>query len=173
MTARADVSGFESFLASYFDEAFPSPYVLARQEGGGEIRGDSFLLGQKSYGDWLMFTPQAGGGEHLIRDGRWKLEPNPVSWTIVRRLAAPLCFRRGRADGLTAIVMAPKEDCFAVATPHAGEAHYSLYLSLFGRDLKAGQTAKARTRFVVAPDLSDELLITMYRQYLDELKNRL
>ena len=40
--------------------------------------------------------------------------------------------------------MAPPEECFAVATPCEGESHYSLYLSRFGRDLKAGETAKSQ-----------------------------
>jgi hypothetical protein len=169
VTARADLTGFESFLASYFDEAFPLPYVLACDRGREAER--SFLLGRKRYGNWLMFTRT--GDEHaerMIRDGRWLLEPHPVDWTILRRLAAPLCIRRGQANGLAVILMAPGEDCFAVAMPYEGESHYSLYLSLFGRDLKTGETAKARVRFVVAADISDEQVYRMYQQYTRDLR---
>jgi hypothetical protein len=165
VAAHVDVNGFESFLASYFDEAFSSPYVYARRprppSPRGEIRYPSFLLAEKSYGDWLMFT-EFGKGTSMIRDGRWSIEPNPVNWTILDGLAGRLCFRRNQANGLTAVLMAPTDDCFAIATPYAGEAHHSLYLSLFGRNLKAGQIAKARTRFVVASGVSDQQVTTLY-----------
>jgi hypothetical protein len=167
VTAREDLSGFESFLASYFNAAFPSPYVWAHNQDSQTQ--SSFLQGQKSYGDWLMFTKNADGRTSLIQDGRWRLEPNPVDWTILPRLSAPLCLRRGTTSGLTVILMAPPEDCFAVAMPYAGESHYSLYLSLFGRDLKAGETAKARTRFIVAAAPSDEQLLALYNRYLKDL----
>jgi len=108
----------------------------------------------------------------IIRDGRWQLEPNPVNWTIMPRFSSPLCLRRGAANGLVAIVMAPPEDCFAVGTPCEGETHYSLYLSRFGRDIKAGETAKARTRFVLASATSDEQVIAVYQQYISELSRQ-
>ncbi len=166
VTACQDLSGFESFLASYFDAAFSSPYVWTQNEGGeGE---SSLLLGKKDYGDWLMFTKNADARTRLIQDGRWLLEPHPVNWTILPRLAGPLCLRRGPANGLTVILMAPHEDCFAVATPYDGESHYSLYLSLFGRDLKSGETAKARTRFTVTSNPSSEQLLALYDQYVKD-----
>jgi hypothetical protein len=65
--------------------------------------------------------------------------------------------------------MAPPQDCFTIATPYEGESHYSLYLSLFGRDLKAGETAQARTRLVIGASISDEQAITRYQQYLKDL----
>ncbi len=168
VTARADVTDFESFLASYFDEAFPSPYVWTVSQSG-QIKA-LFLLAEKSYGDWLMFTGW-GAGSHvgMIRDGRWSIEPNPVNWTILNRLAAPLCMRRATANDLTVVVMASGKDCFAVATPYAGEAHQSLYLSLFGCNLKVGETSKARARFAVASSVSDEQVTALYQQYTDEL----
>jgi len=166
VTAREDLSDFESFLASYFDEAFPSPYVSV-QPPGGEIRL-SFLLGEKSLGDWLMFTTNGSGHYGLIRDGRWTIEPHPVEWTILPRLAGPLCFRRGRDHELTVILMAT--DCFAVAMPYEGEAHYSLYLSLFGHHVKAGKTATASTRFVVASNVTDRQVRRLYHRYTKQMR---
>jgi len=167
VTASKDLSKFESFLASYFDGAFPSPFVYVREnpEAGGK---PGFLLAKKSLGDWQMF-PRDAAAVPIIRDGRWQLEPNPVNWTIMPRLASPLCLRRGAATNLTVIVMAPPEDCFAVATPCEGEAHYSLYLSRFGRDIKAGETVKARARFTVLLAPSDEELLALYDQYVKQL----
>jgi len=63
--------------------------------------------------------------------------------------------RRHGASGLTAVLMAPAEDCFAVSTPHQREGHYSLYLSLFGRTIQAGETARARARLVIVEPASD------------------
>jgi hypothetical protein len=55
---------------------------------------------------------------------------------------------------LAAVLMSPRKDCFAVFTPHQMEPHYSMYLSLFGRDLQVGEKAAARCRLVVGPALS-------------------
>jgi hypothetical protein len=66
--------------------------------------------------------------------------------------------------------MAPPEDCFAVLTPYGEEGHRSLYLSLFGRDLKPGETARARARLVVRNGLADRDAITIYDAYLKGAK---
>jgi hypothetical protein len=167
VTARKDLSKFESFLASYFTEAFPTPCVYVREDP--EAQGKpGFLPARKTYGDWQMF-PREEQVLPIIRDGRWELQPNPVSWTIMPRLAAPLCLRRGAGSNLVAVLMAPPEECFAIATPYEGEGHYSLYLSRFGRDLKAGETAKARTRLVIAAGASDPQVLSLYRKYLENL----
>jgi hypothetical protein len=167
VTAREDLSGFESFFASYFNEAFPSPHVSVNSQGD-EVRHEEFLPGKKDLGDWLMFTFEGDGrGDRLARDGRWLLEPHPVNWTILPRLSTPLCVRRGKDHALTVMLMAPREECFAAATPYEGEAHYSLYLSLFGRNFKVGESAKAHTRFVVAKDISDADARRLYGQYAD------
>jgi hypothetical protein len=92
-----------------------------------------------------------------------------VDWTIMPQLMAPLGLRRGTTGGLTAVMMAPPEDCFAIATPYAGEGHYSLYFSRFGLDFKTGQTARSRTRLIIAPGVSDERAVALYRKYVKEL----
>jgi len=80
-------------------------------------------------------------------------------------MSAPIALRRGTADGPAAILMAPEKDCFAISTPYAGESHYSLYLSLFGCDVKAGQTATARCRLVVTDAVSDAEITSIYQRY--------
>ena len=65
--------------------------------------------------------------------------------------------------------MASPQDCFAIATPHAGEGHYSLYLSLFGHNIKAGETATAHTRLIITTGASDNQVLARYRQYLNDL----
>ena len=88
------------------------------------------------------------------------------------QLAAPLAVRRDPARNLTALVMAPPKDCFAVATPCNEEGHRSLYLSLIGRDLKADQPICARSRLVVGKDISDEQAIALYQAYVKDILGR-
>ncbi|HID23963.1 MAG TPA: hypothetical protein EYP14_16400 [Planctomycetaceae bacterium] len=74
-----------------------------------------------------------------------------------------------------AVLMAPPEDCFAVATPYdktppdGVAGHRSLYLCLFGQDVTAGQTVQARTRCVVGDTITDEVAVRRYREYLQTL----
>lgn len=143
--AKSNVTGLEVFLASYFDSAFTN--ALARV-----VTGDTSTLvaAVPSLGDWLMFTRDAAARK-IVEDGRWKLEPNPVNWVFPYEYAKPpMAVRRAPGLRLAAVLSAETEDCFALAMPHQSEGHGSVYLSLFGRDLKAGQIARARTRLVLS-----------------------
>lgn len=165
--ARKDLSNFEVFLASYFSKTFPSPCVYVKA-GPRTQSKPGFLTATKPAGDWQMF-PRNDGALPIIRDGRWKKEPNPVDWTIMPNMAMPIGLRRSAEGGPTAVLMAPPDDCFAIATPYQGESHYSLYLSLFGRDVKAGRTARARSRFVVTTAGSDAEILRLYKKYTRDL----
>jgi len=165
--AREKLSEFEVFLASYFDEAFASPHVFVKANPDAEGRG-GYMLAKKSHGDWLMF-PRDRGLVPLIRDGRWDKEPHPVDWTIMPELQMPIAYRRGVSAVPMVILMAPRADCFAMSTPYEGESHYSLYASLFGRDVKAGESATARTRFVVMAAGRDADILGMYGEYMKDL----
>jgi hypothetical protein len=148
--AKTNLLRFESFLASYFTADFTNSLVWAAGPDGRR----QFIAADKSYGAWLAF-PRDGEAAAVIRDGRWKLEPNPVDWVVMPALAGPLAVRRAPATGLTAVLTSPAGDCFAVCTPQQSDPHDSLYLSLFGRDLKEGETARARVRLLIAPELSE------------------
>ena len=165
--AQKDLPQFEVFLASYFRDSFPVPcvYVAENPEAQGK---PGFMTARKSLGAWQMF-PRDSQVLPLIRDGRWKQEPNPVEWVISPYMAAPVAIRRGTAADLTAIVMAPAADCFALSTPYEGEGHYSLYMSLFGQDIKAGQKIKARSRLVIAASDSNDGVLDLYKGYMKEL----
>jgi hypothetical protein len=93
------------------------------------------------------------------------LEPNPVNWTLMPRFAQPLGLRRAPALGITALLMSAPEDCFALATPQETEGHRSLYLSLFGRDLKSGETVRARSRLVIGTGLTDQRALDLYQEF--------
>jgi hypothetical protein len=158
--AKTNLPRFESFLASYFTADFTNALVWA----GGSEGTRQFMAADKSYGAWLAF-PRDDGAAAVIRDGRWKLEPNPVDWVLMPRLTGPLAVRRAPATGLTAVLMSPASDCFAVCTPQQSDPHNSLYLSLFGRDLKEGQTARARARLLIAPKLSEAQILKEWREF--------
>jgi len=58
------------------------------------------------------------------------------------------------------------QDCFAVLTPYEAEPHRSMYVSLFGKDLKAGETARARARLVIGTNVGGETMDLLYSDYL-------
>lgn len=158
--AQTNLVNFESFLASYFNPGFTNAAVCA-----GRSDGSRFMPADRSAGVWLAF-PRDDKATGIIKDGRWKFEPNPVDWEILPHLRQNLAFRRCPGNALTSVLMSPREDCFAILTPFQTEPHYSMYLSLFGRDLKAGQSAQVRARLVVAPSPSEAEMVKMYQEYL-------
>jgi len=164
---RKDLSKLEVFLASYFHETFPSPYVYVGANPEAEVK-PGFLMAGKSFGDWQMF-PRDRQILRVVHDGRWQKEPNPVKWAIMPRMGMPIGLRRGAGSGPAVVLMAPVDDCFAIATPYQGEGHYSLYLSLFGCDVKAGQTARAHTRLVVTKAVSDREVLDLYQKYMKDI----
>jgi hypothetical protein len=166
--AERPLTGFESFVAAYFSEGFTNTavYVAKSPEHGGQ---PGFLPARASYGQWLMF-PRDAGALDLIQDGRWTLPPHPVQWTILPALAHPLAWRRDPENGLTAVLMSRPTDCFAVASPHQTEGHHSVYFSLFGRDLKVGEVARARMQLVWATHPTDLEILKLYQGYLDSLR---
>ncbi|MCL4176806.1 MAG: hypothetical protein KJ072_03540 [Verrucomicrobia bacterium] len=165
-TVRAveDLPGFECFLASYFTEGFTNALAYV-QPAPGANNQPGFLAAQQSAADWHMF-PRDAAAVAIIQDGRWQLEPHPVTWSIRPFLARPLALRRAPAADLVAVLMAPATDCFAVATPFETEGHYSTYLSLFGRDIQAGETVRARARLVIAAGAPDSQWLRLSEEYL-------
>lgn len=164
--ARTNLARFEAFLASYWSPGFTNSLVEVREVPGRP--GESGLMAaEQTAGQWLAF-PRDDLAVEIIRDGRWKLEPNPVEWTIMSSMAYPLGVRRAPAIGVTAILMSPPSECFAICTPHQSEGHHSMYLSLFGRDLKPDEMARARARLVIAGRLTDAQIVKTYEAYQEE-----
>jgi len=165
---QEDLRQFEIFLASYFHKNFAGSSVYAKPCSKTEPKA-GFVTTEKSFGDWQMF-PRNSEAVSLIQDGRWKKKPSPVEWKIRQNLAAPIGIRRDPKSGLCAILMAPSEDCFAVSTPHQGEGHFSLYLSLLGRDVKASKPATVHSRLVIASSPTQEEILMLYKSYIKDLR---
>ena len=163
--ADEDLPQFECYLASYFEKSFAGSSAYA-----GRDPKPGFVSTERSFGNWQMF-PRDGEAVSLIKDGRWNRKPHPVKWVIRQNLTAPIGIRNDPKSGLSAILMAPSRDCFAMSTPYHGEGHFSLYFSLFGRDVKAGETATTRTRLVIASKPTEEQILALYKTYISELKS--
>ncbi|MDD4868971.1 MAG: hypothetical protein PHR77_00320 [Kiritimatiellae bacterium] len=161
VTARKELKCFEVFLASYFD-GFPATTVYAKNPAAEGK--PAFIGANKTDGVWHMF-PRDEEAVKMIKDGRWKRPPNPVEWTIRPMMAAPLAVRRDTARGLAAVLMARVQDCFAIATPQDNEGHRSVYLSLFGRDFKSGESADTKSRLIIGRDITDEKAIAFYEAF--------
>jgi hypothetical protein len=168
ISPQSDLPDFESFLASYFSEPFTNAmvYVKANPGAGGK---PGLMAAEASSGVWQMF-PRDRDVIKVVQDGRWTIPPNPVDWSIMPVLALPLAIRREQQSGITAVLMAPAQDCFAVACPQQTDRHYSMYLALFGRTIKAGETARARTRLLITVAPSEAEILHLYRAYLDDLR---
>ncbi len=166
VSAREAVSGFESFVASYFSSGFSNAAVYLENSPENN-KQPAFLATRHTYGQWLMF-PREESVIPLIRDGRWRLEPNPVDWTIMPYCSKPICYRREPTSGLTVVLMSRPSDAFAIACPHQAEGHYSMYYSLFGRNLKAGEVVRARIRMQVVNASTEAGLLNMYEAFLND-----
>ena len=178
---QQDLRRFELFLASYFD-GFPacyayvlgSPYVPPIVESEATVLPvpscpesiSGFQEAKKEHGYWQTFWRDHDDVEKIFGDGRWKRPPNPVEWKMMGVLAAPLALRRDAKSGLMAVLMSPREDCFAISMPFGEEAHRSVYLSLFGRDIKNGETASARARLVIGRGITGKQAIELYQAYV-------
>ena len=171
--AKADLPKFELFLSNYVGKTFDvwvytKPNRFSKKDPPSLLRGD---WNEFVDGCYLMY-PRDLAATQIIYDGGWEFPPSPVQWAVSRYMAAPLAVRRDEQAGLSLVWMSPPEDAFAVAvpynkTPPDGVAgHSSVYLSLFGRDLAAGETAVARSRVVIKKDLSNEDAVRLYEAYV-------
>jgi hypothetical protein len=59
-----------------------------------------------------------------------------------------------------------------VLTPFEAEPHRSLYLSLFGNDVKSGETARARARLMIVSKQPDTEIMAAYESYLREVSSK-
>ena len=166
-----DAPKFELFLASYFNaDCWADVYLKPGYHGGGEPALVPANACPLTLGTYLAF-PRDRAAAQTFFDERWDKEPHPVQWSITRCMAGPLAVQRDQKDKLSVVLMARPEDCFAIdmpynMTPPDGVAgHHSIYFSLFGKDVKAGETVKAHLRLLVGPELKPEKILEAYRSF--------
>lgn len=162
---------FELFMSSYFVKSFRASIYLQGVVG----KPPSFVPADRtsnSPGGYVMF-PKDDQTVRMIQDGRWTIPPSPVDWATQGSLAAPLAMRRDEGQDLTALMMCPPGDCFAVSSPWNADSpeaggYRSLYLSLFGCDLAAGETARARCRLILRRHLTNDDAVRCYQEYVGQ-----
>ena len=158
VTAKTNLIKFESFLASYFTPVFTNTAVCADAP-------EMFITARKEAGLWQAFPRDAAAGL-VIKDGRWQLEPHPVDWILMPKFSKALAFRRAPGLDITAALMSDPRECFAICTPYEAESHFSTYLSLFGRDIRAGERATARARVTFLTHPSEQDLSAAYARFI-------
>lgn len=164
VVARSNLVAFESFIANYFSPRFTNALACARHDLSGS-NGPAFIAAVEKHGAWQSYTRDAEG-VRIFQDGRWQLEPHPVTWTPVAEFAAPLALRIAPENKLSAALLSDPGECFAVSMPYQEESHYSVYFSLFGRDLKRGESAVGRVRLLVRPEISGKDALAAYQLFV-------
>lgn len=163
--AAEKLVAFEVFLASYFDPTFIDSHIWA-SSNLNEEQTASFVSAERELGAWLAF-PRDKMASEIINDGRWTIEPHPLEWTIMPSFKKPLAIRRDPISGITVLLMTKHKDCFGVFTPYNKEKHFSNYFSLFGYDIKAGETAYAHSRMVVLVRPTDKEILEVASLFFD------
>lgn len=170
-TPKKAAPRFEIFLASYFNGDTRAEVYL---QPGFHTRGQPALTPADAcpltIGTYLAF-PRDRAAAQMFCDQRWDKEPNPVQWSITRYMAGPLAVQRDGKDKLDTVLMARPEDCFSIDMPYnvpppdGVAAHHSTYFSLFGKDVKANETVKARLRLMVGHELKAEQIVDAYKAF--------
>lgn len=107
----------------------------------------------------------------MVNDGRWNFPPYPNHWAIRSVLANPLGMKIEPVSGVTVLVMAPPEDCFAMSTWQQGSPQGAFYLSLFGKDIQHGQTVTGHARLVFGKNITDSQAVARYAEYRKDLRS--
>jgi len=164
--AKERLETFEVFLASYYNHSYIDSQVWAsRNPLNNNVKG--FVPAIKALGEWLAF-PRDSIAKNIISDGRWGLEPHPITWTLMPNYDKPLAIRRDPLTKTTVIVMTKRKDCFGIFTPYNEEKHISNYLSIFGYDIEAGNSAEAVSRLVVLANPTDAEILEIANAFLNE-----
>jgi hypothetical protein len=161
---HVDLEKFELFIGSYFRQ-FTKARVYVQEGPDGK---PGFVESAKEKGGMQLY-PRSADVLLIVNDGRWKHPPYPNNWAIRPALAAPLGMKRQPTSGVTVLIMAPPEDCFAVSTSAQEAGLGAFYLSLFGKDVQKDQTLKSRPRMVFGKDFTDEQALARYQEYLKDL----
>lgn len=137
-----------------------------KDSGNGQ---PGFVEATKDKG-YIQLFPKNSEALSLVNDGRWKFPPYPMDWRIREALAAPLGMKQDPKTGATVIFMAAPDDCFAISMAEQEHKSGSFYLSLFGKDIKRGQTLVGHVRLVFGKNTTEPQALQKYAEYLEDLK---
>ena len=169
--------GFEILMSAYMAPGFVSGAYVAKEEFGPVEPEQIRITDQPMiHGVWPFF-PRNEAGANLLTDGRHQKGRWYWRMAVGRRYGMPMAFfNKGEVDVL---VMGRPEDVYAVGVTYEGDAekdnvaaHRSLYLSLFGEDLAAGEGRRTQMRMIIGEFGSDQNKhISLYEAFLDDVKS--
>ncbi len=175
--ALANYPGFEILLSSYQAEGFVSGAYVAKKEFEPSEPEQIRIPDQPMiHGVWPFF-PRDEAGANLLTDGRHQKGRWYWRMAIGRRYGFPMAFfSKGDVDVL---LMGRPEDVYAVGATYEGDAktdnlaaHRSLYLSLLGEDLAAGETRRTQMRMIIDEFGSDPAKhAALYETFLREVES--
>jgi hypothetical protein len=160
-TPDVELQKFELFLGSYFRN-FTKARAYVGDAGGGK---PGFVESAKDKGGMQLY-PRSEDVLEIVRDGRWKFPPYPNNWAIRPTLAGTLGMKKEPKSGVTVVIMAPPQDCFAVSMSQQEAGLGAFYLSLFGKDVAKGQSVTGHARMVFGKNISDEQAVQKYQEYV-------
>jgi len=168
--------GFEILLSAYLAPGFVSGAYVAKKEFGPVVPEQIRITDQPMiHGVWPFF-PRNEAGANLLTDGRHQKGRWYWRMAVGRRYSMPMAFfNKGEVDVL---VMGRPEDVYAVGVTYEGDpetdniaAHRSLYLSMFGEDLVAGEGRRTQMRMIIGKFGSDQNKHTsLYEAFLNDVK---
>ncbi|HWD20608.1 MAG TPA: hypothetical protein VHB20_15175 [Verrucomicrobiae bacterium] len=162
---QTNLHHFELFLGSYFRD-FTVAKAYAKMGGAGH---PGFVEARPEDGAMQLF-PANTEVLSIITDGRWKYPPYPMDWSMRGGLEAPLGYKKDPKTGVTALIMAPASDCFAVSMAQEEAKLGSFYLSFFGVDAKPGDTLVGHARLVFGKDITEGQAMARYGDYVKQMK---
>jgi hypothetical protein len=167
-----DMPGLELFIGSYFkNDARGHVYLGPTRHAAGKPAMVAVDVTPLTVGTYNAF-PRDLAAAQFVFDGRWELGSHPVQWSVTRYMAAPLAVRHDAKTGTSLAIMSRPRDCSTLYCSYNQEppdgiaGHYSTYLSLFGRDVKAGETARAAARLAVRKNESPADAVAIYEKYI-------
>ncbi len=176
ITPTIDMQQLDVFLSNYFNKTFENRvYLKPARHGRGKPafvvpRGTDLVIGT-----YLAF-PRDLAAARMFLDGRWEQGHNPVQWSILRYIEAPIGLMHDAKTDITFVMMARPEQCFSLEMPYVLDppdgvaGHHSMYFSFFGRDTAAGQTRRASFRLVVDRGITEGRALELYQGFVDATK---
>jgi hypothetical protein len=154
---------YELLCSNYVHSDLSGGLFLGNWSAEDKVARESTMIPDSpAYHGMYNFFPRDETAAHIMTDGRGQKGRWPWHVACGRPYAYPLGFASN--ENLCAVFMGKPEDVSTVGVTYHAEgaaydgvaAHHALYLSLFGRDLYAGDAWRTQIRLVVGDYGRDE-----------------
>lgn len=170
---RADMRGFELGIASYLAAGFRG-FVYRQSNNHGEDAPRFVPVDVNPMTDVYALFPRNEAAMATIFDGRWDLPPYPVRYCVPAYFASPLAYRHHAPSLITAVGMGDPAECYAVCmpvnnppeNPDPANGYQAIYFYCFGRDLRRGETATMRVRWMVGQAISEPAMLAAWKEFV-------